>query len=162
MISLIVAKSSNGVIGKNNAMPWHIPAELKYFKEVTSNHTVIMGKNTLLSIGKALPNRRNIVLTTNPNFVYDNVEVVHSIHEAIALIDKDEEVFVIGGKMIYEQFLPFASKLYITEIEQEFDGDTFFPLINWDDYKLISKRKGLKDEKNNYNYYFNVYEKNKK
>jgi len=162
MISLIVAKSSNGVIGKNNAMPWHIPAELKYFKEVTSNHTVIMGKNTLLSIGKALPNRRNIVLTTNPNFVYDNVEVVHSVEEAIARSNKEEEVFVIGGKMIYEQFLPFASKLYITEIEQEFDGDTFFPLINWDDYKLISKRKGLKDEKNNYNYYFNVYEKNKK
>ena len=160
MISLIVAKSSNGVIGKNNAMPWHIPAELKYFKEVTSNHTVIMGKNTLLSIGKALPNRRNIVLTTNPNFVYDNVEVVHSIHEAIALIDKDEEVFVIGGKMIYEQFLPFASKLYITEIEQEFDGDTFFPIINWEEYKLISKRKGLKDEKNNYDYYFKIYERN--
>lgn len=159
MISLIAAKSRNDVIGYQNAMPWHIPAELKYFKEVTTNHTVIMGKNTLLSIGKALPNRRNIVLTTNPTFIFENVEVFHSMEELLSIIQNEEEVFVIGGRSLYEQFLPLATKLYITDIDEEFVGDTYFPSVCWADFQLMNEVKGPKDSKNNYDYFFKIYER---
>lgn len=157
MISLIVAKAKNDVIGYENKMPWHIPAELKYFKEVTTNHTIIMGKNTLLSIGKALPNRRNIVLTTNPAFCFANVEVFHKIEDLQSLIESEEEVFVIGGRSLYEQFLPIATKLYITDIDEEFKGDTYFPTVPWEEFKLISEVQGLKDSKNNYDYFLKIY-----
>lgn len=159
MISLIVAKAKNGVIGYKNKMPWHIPAELKYFKEVTTNHTIIMGKNTLLSIGKALPNRRNIVLTTNPAFSFENVEIVHQLEDLQSLVESEEEVFVIGGRSLYEQFLPIAKRLYITDINEEFKGDTYFPTVRWEEFQLISEVQGPKDSKNNYDYFFKIYDR---
>lgn len=126
-INLIVAMSRNRVIGKNNTLPWHIPEDLKYFKEMTTGHTIIMGRKTYESIGKALPNRRNIILTKNHDFLAEGCTVVHSVREAMQLSIPEDELFVIGGAEIYSLFLPFASKLYITQIHAKIEGDTFFP-----------------------------------
>lgn len=139
MLSIIVAIGPNNVIGKGNDLPWHYPEDLKYFKKVTLNHSVFMGYNTFLSIynrlGKPLPNRVNYVLTYE-NELPGGAIPVKSIDEL-----PNEEIFVIGGKMIYEMFLPYADYLYITHIKKEHDGDVFFPEIKYDDYELISKEE---------------------
>lgn len=139
MLSIIVAIGPHNVIGKGNDLPWHYPEDLKYFKKITLNHSVFMGYNTFLSIynrlGKALPNRKNYVLTYE-NELPGGAIPVKSIEEL-----PDEEIFVIGGKMIYEMFLPHADYLYITHIKKEHDGDVFFPTINYDNYELISKEE---------------------
>lgn len=139
MLSIIVAIGPHNVIGKGNDLPWHYPEDLKYFKKVTLNHSVFMGYNTFLSIynrlGKPLPNRKNYVLTYE-NELPGGAIPVKSIDEL-----PDEEIFVIGGKMIYEMFLPHADYLYITHIKKEHDGDVFFPNINYENYELISKEE---------------------
>ena len=129
--------SSNRVIGVNNTLPWHLSEDLKHFKSLTTGHTIIMGRKTYESIGRPLPNRRNIVISRNSNTSNEGVEVVHSLEDAFSISTNDKEVFVIGGSNIYEQALSFVDQLYITEIKKSFIGDAFFPEINkqiWIEY----------------------------
>ncbi|MEK0412159.1 MAG: Dihydrofolate reductase [Pseudomonadota bacterium] len=122
--------SSNRVIGVNNTLPWHISEDLKHFKSLTTGHTIIMGRKTYESIGRPLPNRRNIVISRNTEASYEGAEVVHSIEDAFSICKNDNEVFVIGGSNIYEQALSLVDYIYITEIKKSFSGDAFFPEIN--------------------------------
>lgn len=157
MISLIVATGENRVIGLNNKMPWHLPADLKYFKKITTGHAVVMGRKTYLSIGRPLPNRTNVILTRDKHFKVEGCQVVYSIEEVLEL-SKQENLFIIGGAEIYEQFLPYADKLYLTYIRKSFDGDTFFPELD-DQWQLTSTEKHMPDEKNQYEYEFRIFEK---
>ena len=129
-LSIIVAMSSNRTIGINNTLPWHLTEDLKHFKSLTTGHTIIMGRKTYESIGKPLPNRRNIVVSRNLDTFYDGVEIVHSLEDAFSISSNDEEVFIIGGSNIYEQSLNLVEYLYITEIAKAFEGDAFFPEID--------------------------------
>ncbi len=122
--------SSNRVIGAYNSLPWHLSEDLKHFKFLTTGHTIIMGRKTYESIGRPLPNRRNIVISRNIKNSYDGTEVVHSIEDAFSISKNDSEIFIIGGANIYEQALSFVDYLYITEIKKSYSGDTFFPEIN--------------------------------
>ncbi|WIF94904.1 dihydrofolate reductase [Caminicella sporogenes] len=161
-ISIIAAMDKNGLIGKNGVLPWHLPKDLEYFKKVTTGHIVIMGRKTYESLGKPLQKRRNIVLTNNKSFKADGVEIVYSVEEALSKIyKKDEEVFIIGGKKIYEQFISVSNKLYITKIEYEFKGDTYFPYIDYNDWELVSIKRGILDELNPYKYYYYIYKRRK-
>ena len=126
-LTLIVARARNGVIGKDNAMPWKIPGEQAYFKRVTMGHPIIMGRKTWESIGRPLPGRRSIVVTRNGAFAAPGAEVVHNLQAALALCAGAAEAFVIGGAELYRLALPLADRLLITEIDHDFDGDTFFP-----------------------------------
>ncbi len=159
IISAIVAMNSRGVIGLDNKIPWHLPADLKFFKYTTSNHHILMGRKCFESIGKALPNRTNIIVTKNLNYVVTDCIIVHSIEEGIrfALQNKENELFIIGGGEIYLQSLPYVNKLYVTMVETNIEGDTFFPDIDWNKWFLVSKENFLKDNKNSYNYSFNTY-----
>lgn len=160
MLSIIVAKAKNNIIGKDNKLLWHLPADMKRFKELTTGHVVIMGRKTFESIGRVLPNRKSVVFTQNNDFVVDdeNVEVVHSMLEIKEYIDNDEENFVIGGAMIYNLLMPHVKKMYVTEINKDFEGDTFFPKINEDIWKVTSRERGVMDERNNLEYEFVTYE----
>lgn len=126
-LTLIVARARNGVIGRDNAMPWKIPGEQAYFKRVTMGHPIIMGRKTWESIGRPLPGRRSIVVTRNPGFVAPGAEVVSGLDAALAVCAGAAEAFVIGGAELYRLALPRADRLLITEIDHDFDGDTFFP-----------------------------------
>ena len=155
MIKMIVAHDKNRVIGKDNKMPWHYSEDLKYFKNTTLNKNVLMGSKTLESIisylGKPLPDRHTILLTSRHTVEYD-CEVVNSVEEALDIY-KDKELFIAGGKSVYEQFLPYADQLYITFIDEEYEGDTHFPEYDLDEWKLVkSEKQGVLD--------FRVYERN--
>lgn len=142
--TIIVAIAENYGIGKNNDLLWHISGDLKRFKKITTGHTIIMGRKTFFSLPKgALPNRRNIVITDCPEDCCPGAEIVSSIEEAIKIADKDKENFIIGGGMIYEQFMPLANKMYLTIVHKEFDADVFFPEINYDEWKIIEEEKHL-------------------
>lgn len=158
MVNIIAAISNNGVIGKDNKLPWHLPADLKHFKELTTGHTVVMGRKTFESIGKPLPSRTNIVLTRDRSFRHDGILVTHdfsTIHKIKG------EVFIIGGSDIYELFINEADRLYITRIHAVIHGDTHFPYIpNHFELKSYTYRKC--DDKNIYDIDFCVYEKNSK
>ena len=161
MLSIIVAKAKNNIIGKENKLIWNLPADLKHFKELTTGHTIIMGRKTFQSLGRVLPNRKHIVFSQNPDFQVndENVQVVHSMLEIQEYIENEEENFVIGGAMIYNLLMPYVTKMYVTEIEEEFEGDSFFPKINPEVWKETSREKGPKDDKNNLDYAFVTYEK---
>ena len=161
MLSIIVAKAKNNIIGKNNELVWHLPEDLKHFKELTTGHTIIMGRKTYESLGKPLPNRKHIIFSQNPDFKVheENVQVVHSLLEIQDLIEGKEEAFVIGGAMIYNFLMPYVKKIYVTEIKQEFDGDAFFPIIDSEEWKETSRTTGIKNEENNLDYDFVTYEK---
>ncbi len=156
-ISIIVAIAQNFAIGKNNDLLFHLPNDLKRFKQITTGHPVIMGRNTLLSLPKgALPNRRNIVITDNPNEIFERCEMVFSIEEAIQAVENEEEAFIIGGGMIYRQFFPHAGKLYLTLVHRDFDADVYFPEINYSEWNEFF-REDLFDETNGFNYsYLNL------
>ena len=130
MISIIVAVAQNGVIGCHNKLIWHISEDLKHFKQITTSHPVIMGRKTFESIGKTLPNRENVIITRQNDYVVNGAKVVNSLTEAINLFDKSQEIFVIGGGEIYNEAIKIADKIYLTEVYRDYDGDTFFP--NWD------------------------------
>ena len=158
--SIIVAMADNHTIGKNNDLLWHISDDLKYFKKITSGHTVIMGKNTWLSLRiKPLPNRKNIVISQSMNLSLENVFIARTMRAAIDLSDSDTENFVIGGGKIYEQFLPLADKLYITKIHQPFDADVFFPEIDTNAFQLESQSETFTDEKSGLKYSFLIYKR---
>ncbi|MCR6107851.1 dihydrofolate reductase [Salipaludibacillus agaradhaerens] len=159
MIAMIAAFSDGRVLGKNGKMPWHLPAELQYFKRVTSGHPVLMGRKTFESIGRPLPNRRNIVLTRNESFTAEGVEVFHHIEDVKPLMKEQEEFFVIGGATLYETLLDKADRLYITKIHASFEGDTFFPKFDEAEWKEVSRQKGTVDEKNPLAHTFHVYER---
>ena len=161
MISLLVAMDKNRVIGVNNQLPWHLPSDLAYFKRVTMGHPIIMGRKAHDSIGRVLPGRENIILTRNSNYSAPGCTVIYSVDDIKRLNAerKNEELFVIGGAELFNHVLDFSDRLYITLIEDEFDGDTFFPEINEDEWELVSKEKGVRDEKNPYDYYFLVYDR---
>ena len=148
-ITLVAAIASNNVIGKENSLPWNIPEDLKRFKQMTSGHTILMGRKTFDSIGRPLPNRQNIVMTKDKNFEQEGIKVINDFDEALELIkESNEDVFVIGGSKIYELFEPVANSLAITRILKDFEGDAFFPDINWDLWQ-IEKEEKFFDEKSN-------------
>lgn len=155
-LSLIVAMDDKQLIGKNNALPWHLPADLRHFKKITTGKTVLMGRKTYQSIGKALPNRRNVIISHNPDFKATDCEVVNSIDAALMLVENDVEVMIMGGAGIYQQFLPQVERLYITRVEGTFIGDAYFPQFNQNDFIEIDRKSQQKDEKNPHNYHFTV------
>lgn len=143
MISLIVAHDLNQVIGKDNKMPWHIPSELAYFKEKTMGKAIVMGRNTFESIGRPLPGRLNVVITRNTSYQHEGVTVVHSVEDGIAVAQNyHEEVMIIGGEQIFKKVLAYADVLYVTCIEHQFEGDTFFPPYG-NDWKLSSSSETI-------------------
>ena len=147
--SIIAAVAENYAIGKDNDLLCHLPGDLKRFKQITSGNTVIMGRKTFLSLPNgALPNRRNIVISCSQNLNFKNVEIVASIGEAIKICDADKENFIIGGGEIYKQFLPFVDKIYLTKIHAVFDGDTFFPELNCDDWNVEIEAENTEHEPN--------------
>src|SRR5690554_621307 len=133
-ISLVTAMAKNRVIGKDGAMPWHLPDELQYFKDITMGKPIVMGRATFESIGRPLPGRRNVVITRTPEQLPTGVEGVSSPNLALALLAEYDEIMVIGGGQIYTAFLPQATRLYLTHIDLEVDGDTHFPSWNADDW----------------------------
>ena len=159
MISLLVAYAHGRVIGKDGKIPWRLPNDSRYVKRVTTGHTVVMGRTTFESIGRPLPNRRNVVLTRHNTLEIPGVEVVHSVEEVLALNDGLDDLFVLGGENVYRQFLPLADRLYITEIDYKTEGDTFFPEWDRSAFRLISMQEGTLDEKNTLSHIFYVYER---
>jgi dihydrofolate reductase len=162
IISAIVATDKNGVIGKDEDIPWHLPADLKYFKRRTLNHHILMGRKSFESIGRPLPKRTNIVITRNPFYVASNCLVVPSLEEGLRLAEEngEEEAFVIGGGEIYKLAMPLIDRLYLTEVETEVEGgDTYFP--DWDpaEWTLTSSERHEPDEKNEFVYTFKVYDR---
>lgn len=161
MLSIIVAKAKNNIIGRENKLVWKLPADLQHFKELTTGHTIIMGRKTFESLGRVLPNRKHIVFSQNPDFKvnHENVQVVHSMLEIQEYIENEEENFVIGGAMIYNLLMPHVTKMYVTEIDEEFEGDAFFPRINTEIWQETSREKGPKNEANNLDYDYVTYDK---
>jgi dihydrofolate reductase len=153
-ISIIVAMANNRVIGKNNDMPWHLPSDLKHFKTVTLGKPIIMGRKTYESIGRPLPGRKNIVISRNKDYILEGCETATSLEEAIKLVNYEEEIFIIGGGNLYKQAINSADMLYLTFIDLEVDGDTFFPDYTLLNIQELKRDKFLKDEKNPYNYEF--------
>ncbi len=161
IISLIVAASENNVIGKHNKLPWHLPADLKYFKNTTWAMPVVMGRKTFESIGKPLPGRMNIVITRNPDWKADGVKVVNNFEQAVvdAGYYNVKEIFIIGGAQLFNSLLPSAEKIYLTRIHHNFDGDVFLPVIDKTNWEMISNRYCEPDERNIYPYSFQVWGK---
>ena len=160
MISLLVAMDQNRVIGKDNQLPWHLPADLQYFKKVTMGHPIIMGRKTFDSIGRVLPGRENVIVTRNREYKNEDCTILHSIDEIKQFADgKEQEVFVIGGAEIFKGILPVADRLYLTEIDASFEGDTYFPTIDDKEWRQVSVTPGVADEKNKYAHRFIVLER---
>jgi len=157
MLSLICAMGKNRVIGSDNRLPWLLPADLAYFKSITDGHIVVMGRKTYESIGHPLTNRINIVLSSNPALQFEGCTMARTINEILELTKK-EDVFVIGGGMVYREFLPYVDKLYLTLIDAEFEGDVYFPELD-PEWRLISHLNGTKDPQNPFTYEFLVYER---
>lgn len=159
MVSLLVAYARNGVIGKNNDLPWYLPADLRRFKELTTGQTVVMGRKTFDAIlarnGKPLPNRTNVVITRSRDYRFDGVRVVHSIEDAL---EAPGDIFVIGGAEIFKLALPLANRIYATEIDADIEGDVYFPQIGFQ-WHETSRESHKADEKNEYNYSYVTYEK---
>jgi dihydrofolate reductase len=162
MISIVVAQARNRVIGKSSDLPWYLPADLKHFKDLTTGHAVIMGRKTHDSIfarlGKPLPNRANIVVTHQEDFAPKGVIVAHSVEEALGLAEG--EVFIIGGAQIYEQALPYVDSIYLTQIEADIDGDTYFPELNSAEWTQTAQEAHVADDKNQFDYTFITLERN--
>jgi dihydrofolate reductase len=151
-IALIAAVSQNLAIGKDNELLFYLPSDLKRFKRITTGHTIVMGRKTFQSLPNgALPNRRNIVLTKGDTIRFEGCETYHSIEEVLEAVKGESEVFVIGGGEIYRQFYPLANSLYLTMVHQDFEGDTFFPSVNFKEWNVVSQ-EDMVDEKNNFSY----------
>ncbi len=158
-LSLIVAFDKNRLIGSNNQLPWRLPADLKYFKSLTMGHHLSMGRKTYDSIGKALPGRISVVVTRQKNLSLPDCIVVNSLDEAIEICKKENEVFVIGGAELFYATLKIASRLYITEIDHTFEGDTWFPEIDAMTWSETSRESHPADEKNLWPYTFVIYDR---
>ncbi len=158
-VSIIAAMSLNRIIGKDKGLPWYMPTDLKYFKEKTLGHAIVTGRKTFETVGFPLPKRRNVVVTRQKDFTVENVEVVHSINEALDLLKDEEEVFIAGGGEIYRQSLDSADRIYLTIIHHEIEGDTFFPEFDETKWILVDQEDCFTDKKNRYDYSFLVYER---
>ncbi|WP_160070217.1 dihydrofolate reductase [Sphingobacterium bovisgrunnientis] len=158
-ITLIVAAAENNAIGKDNQMLWHLPNDFKYFKKNTLEHSVVMGRKTFVSIGKPLPERRNIILTRDMNYSHEDVDVANSVQEVLNYCRDEREIFIIGGADIYKQTLPLADKILLTRVHTTIDGDAYFPELLDHQWKLVSAEKHEKDEKHAFDYTFEVYER---
>jgi dihydrofolate reductase len=156
MIKIIVAMSENRVIGNNNELIWKLSSDLKRFKDLTTNNPVVMGRKTYESIGRPLPNRRNIIISRQPDYLVDDCEIVSSLEEALLLTNSD--CFIIGGGEIYKQSLEIVDKIYLTLVHKEFEGDTKFPELN-KEWIEVSRENFDSDEKNEYNYSFIEYDR---
>lgn len=163
MLSIIVAVAENNVIGKDNKLIWYLPEDLKRFKKLTTGHTIIMGRKTFESLGRVLPNRKHVILCNDMelNIEDENVEVLEDISMLKQYIDSTEENFIIGGATIYKLLLPYVNKIYLTLIHEKFEGDVFFPEIDEREWKIVETEKGLKDEKNPYDYEYITYTREK-
>lgn len=164
-ISMIAAMSNNRVIGKENSLPWHLPNDLRFFKESTMGKPIIMGRKTFESIGRPLPGRLNIVVTRNPDWGDDRVTVVSDLEKAIEVASGEaankgsDDIMIIGGQQIYTQALPLADRLYLTLVDTEIEGDAFFPSFSHDEWDLVSETPNSACEKNPYDYYFQIFER---
>ncbi|MFM8445194.1 MAG: dihydrofolate reductase [Methylococcus sp.] len=158
-ISLIVAMAENRVIGVDNRMPWHLSADLQRFRRITLGKPMLMGRRTHQSIGRPLPGRRNIVLTADPGFVAAGCEVVHSLDAALAAAEDADELMVIGGASLYRELLPHAGRIYLTLIHRVFDGDTFFPEVDWTEWREVARQAVLDDRDSGLPYSFIDYER---
>ena len=158
MVSIIVAIAKNGIIGDNNSLLWHISEDMRFFRETTSGHPVIMGRKTYDSLGRPLPKRTNVVISRTTKHI-EGCTVVGSLEEAIALFPKEEEVFIIGGAQIYALAMEVADRLYLTRVEHDYQGDTSFP--EWDEskWKLISRTPYERGEKYEYPFAFECYDR---
>ena len=156
-LSIIVAAAENGVIGHNNNLIWHLSSDLKHFKNITTGHTVIMGRKTFESMGKALPNRRNIVITANKAYTAAGCEIVPDIESALQLAAQEEEAFIIGGGTIYRAIWEKADKLYLTRVHTAPTGDISIPEVKASEWQEISREAHSADEKNEYDYTFLEY-----
>lgn len=161
LVSAIVAVAKNGVIGKDNQIPWYLPADLAWFKRVTLGHYVLMGRNCFQSIGRPLPRRTNVVVTRNPFFTADGVLIAHSVEEALNLAydNGEQEVFIIGGGEIYRQTERLWDKVYLTEVDTEPDGDVFFPELPPETWRETWRESHAPDEKNTVAYTFKILER---
>ena len=159
MLSIIVAVAKNNVIGKDNKLIWHLPEDLKRFKRITSGKNIIMGRKTFESLGRILPNRKHIILCNDMemNIDDDRVIVLDDISKLDSYINSDEENFVIGGATIYKLLMPLCDKLYITYIDKEFEGDVYFPEIDFNVWKEENKEDGITNEDNPYSYKYVTY-----
>jgi len=155
-LSIVVAMDDNRLIGNNNQLPWHLPADLAYFKKLTTGKSILMGRKTYDSIGRPLPNRRNIVITRNSKISISGCEVVSSVEKALILTKDEDEVMVIGGASLCEQLLPQINRLYITKIDGEFEGDIYFPQYDDLNWRQVSSESHPKDIANAYSHHFIV------
>ena len=156
MITIIAAIGNNNELGKGNDLIWHLPADLQRFKKRTTGHAIIMGRNTFESIGKPLPNRRSIIITRNTSYQKEGCEIVHSLEDAIKLIEDQDDAFIIGGAQIYKEAMEknVVDQLDITKVHQDFEADVFFPTIDSKTWKEVSREDFSPDEKNLYTYSF--------
>ena len=158
-LAIIVATDEQGLIGKDNDLPWKLSADLQYFRRVTMGKPLIMGRNTHESIGRALPGRKNIVVSKNTDYQAEGCCVVHSVDKAIEVCDGAEEVMVMGGASLYKQLLPQADRLYLTHVHASLEGDTWFPDWLKSEWHEVSREDHLADDKNDYAYSFIVYDR---
>lgn len=156
IISIVVAIAQNHAIGRNNQLLWRLPADLRHFREVTTGHTVLMGRKTYASVGKPLPNRKNIVISRNRELEIPGVLMAGDLQSALALCGQEEEVFVIGGAEIYQLAMDITDKIYLTVVEAEFDGDTFFPAIDYSNWEQTAVVHHSKDEKHAWDFTFST------
>ena len=161
MLSIVVAKAKNNTIGKDNKIIWDLPEDRKRFKELTEGHVLIMGRKTFESLGKVLPNRKHVVMTENKslNIEDENVQIVHSMLELQQYIEDENENFVIGGAMIFNLLMPHVKKMYVTELDKDFEGNALFPKINLDIWEEVSREEGPSDGINDFKYYFVEYKR---
>lgn len=162
MLAAIWAQDENGLIGKEDRLPWRLPNDLKFFKQMTEANTLVMGRKTFEGMGsRPLPNRQTIVLTRDSSYTAEGVHVMHSVEEVLALEKETDGIFFIaGGSAVYQEFLPFCTILYRTVIYHVFDGDAYFPPVDWSDWSLINTSQGEIDEKNRYPHQFETYQRN--
>lgn len=151
MVSLIVCHAEQNVIGFKNKMPWHLPNDLKHVKRLTQGNTIVMGRKTFESLGRPLPNRRNVVLTRNPEFIAEGIDIIRDVAEIEELEGK---VFIFGGSGVYQQTMHLVDEMHITRIHETFAGDTFFPYYDMAEWKLVSRQEGLIDGSNRYPHEF--------
>jgi dihydrofolate reductase len=160
-LSIIVAMALNRTIGINNTLPWHIPEDLRRFKALTMGHHMIMGRKTFDSIGRPLPGRTTVVVTRNPALKIDGCVIAHTLPEAITTCTDDDEVFIIGGAELYAQALPRVDKLYITEIQQDVEGDAHFPAFDRSAWQEIAREKRYQEVPQSLDYHFVAYQRNR-
>lgn len=161
MLSIIIAVDKNNIIGKDNQLIWHLPEDLKRFKRLTSGHTIIMGRKTFESLGRVLPNRKHVILYNDMEMKIENenVEILEDISMLENYIKSEEEHFLIGGATIYKLLMPYASKLYLTRIYEEFEGDVYFPEIKEEEWQEVEREKGIKNEENPFEYEYITFTK---